>query len=113
MPLPSWPSIAKPSHPMEESDFRGQVRTEFEGGYVQTRSRETRARKRWSLRWIAMTEADWGTLSTFFRSYLGSTFTWTHPITSASYTVRFSDDTLQSNVKIAGRREVTVNIEEV
>jgi hypothetical protein len=59
-----------------------------------------------------MTESDWGTLSTFFRSYLGSTFTWTHPISGSSYTVRFSGDTLESSVLVAGRRQVSVEIEE-
>jgi hypothetical protein len=110
--MAAWPGIANPSFPLQEGDYLPQVRTEFEANYVQSRAKATRARGFWTLYWKAMTDADFATLSTFFKTNLGSTFTWTHPVTDTEYTVRFVDDRLEAQKRYPGRYEVTVKLEE-
>lgn len=109
----SWPSIIKPSIPLEEETIKAQLRTEFEAGYVHSRARDTRARTRWNLKWKSMSETDYQTLKSFFESNVGGSFTWTHPVSSASYTVRFTTEVLTGHVPLNGRREVAVGLEEV
>ncbi|MCE5306376.1 MAG: hypothetical protein LLG20_01925 [Acidobacteriales bacterium] len=108
----SWPSIAKPDFPLEEERSFPVIRSEFDNGAVQTRLRFSKKRLIATLRWEAMTETDYGTLETFFDANQGLTFTWTHPVTSASYTVRFRDDSLKSSAISYTRRQVTVVLEE-
>lgn len=111
--MASWPSISNPDFGLKETVYRPQVRQEFESNYVQSRPRTTRATKRWALSWAALTEADYQTLLTFFNTYQGSSFTWTHPVSAVSYTCRFSGDTLESEITLTGYRRVSLQIEEV
>lgn len=108
----AWPSIAKPDFPMEEERSFPVLRSEFESGAVQTRLRFSKKRLIANLSWAAMTEANYGTLETFFDANQGLTFTWTHPVTSVAYTMRFKGDSLQSSHIANGRRTVTVGLEE-
>ena len=114
--LSDWPSIAVPTFGTTASDYLPTVRTEFEGNYVQSRLRTTRARRQWSLKWNVMTETDYQTLRAFFLSYQGSAFNWIEPVTSTPYVCRFSNDTLTSTHIDKGAehyRSVELNIEEV
>jgi hypothetical protein len=115
-PLPNWPSIAAPTFGSTEEDYRPQIRTEFDGNYVQSRVRATRSVKRWVWRWNYMTEADYQTLITFFQTNQGGSFNFTHPVTSVAYACRFSGNSLSSTFVTRGEtyyRSVEVGIEEV
>lgn len=111
--MADWPSISNPDYGLEEDHYKPQIRTEFEGNYVQSRARATRSINRWNLTWALLLEADFQTLLTFFDTNLGSSFTWVHPVTSVSYTCRFSQDTLKSTINLDGYRNVSCMIEEV
>ncbi len=111
--MADWPSIASPGYGIKEAVYKPQIRQEFEANYVQSRPRSTRSVKRWTLSWGLLSESDYGLLLAFFEANQGNTFTWTHPVTSVSYTCRFSTDTLESEIAFTGWRKVTVHIEEV
>lgn len=109
----SWPTIKAPTYTTGGEVYRPQIRTAFEGNYVQSRPRSTRATRRWTLVWNAMTEADYQSLETAFTSDVGSTFSWTEPVTLASYTVRYSEDSLKSTFVNLGVRQVSVGLETI
>jgi hypothetical protein len=111
--MANWPSISNPGYPLKEEIYKPQIRQEFEANYVQSRPRSTRALMRFQMTWENMTEADWQTLSAFFRTTQGNFFTWVHPVSGVSYTCRFTSDTLESDLKENDRRKVTTQIEEV
>ena len=71
--------------------FDPTIRSQYEGGYVVSRSRFTRMPRRWSLRYEWMTTTNKDTLRTFEEArVVGSdSFTWTNPMDSTAYTVRF------------------------
>jgi len=101
-------------HGLEEDYNKTAVRTEFEAGYVQSRARFTRARRTWSkIYWTGLSSSDLSTLLTFFNTYQGDSFTWTHPITSVEYTVRFSCDKVNYKYVAPEYYEVTISFEEV
>lgn len=108
-----FPSISIPQIGTGEETYLPQVRTEFEGGYVQSRKMFTRERGKFSLVWNALPEAEFQTLQAFFVANQGDSFTWTHTITSASMTMRFSGDSISGRVVSPGERSVTLDIEEV
>ena len=108
----AWPSIAKPTT-MTESSIKGQIKSAFSSGYVQSRAKFTRERKQFQLIWHAMTDADKATLLTYFDNNLGGTFTWTEPLTSTSYTVRFSDEQLVFNRDVSAVAwQISLTLEE-
>jgi hypothetical protein len=116
--MTTFPSIISPDHPLEEYTYKGQLRTEFEAGYVLSRARATQSKTRWTLRWQKMPTSDYDTLRTFFITNIGSTFDWTYP-TVTSHTlsgdtidVRFVADTLHAKYVSHGFWEVSVELEE-
>lgn len=109
----AWPSIAAPSYSTGGEVYRPQIRTEFEGNYVQSRPRTSRTTRRWTLVWENMSEADYGTFETYFLAHVGLTDTWTEPVTSTSYTFRFASDSLKWSHSNLGHRSVTVDIETI
>jgi len=109
----SWPSIAAPTYTTGGETYLPQLRTEFEGGYVQSRPRCTRATRRWTLVWNAMTNADFATLESAFIADMGTTFSWTEPVTSTSYTVRYAADSLKWTHVNLGVRAVSIGLETI
>lgn len=109
--MTSWPSIQTPSS-LKETPQKGQIRSNFEDGYVQSRSKWTRSRKVFNLQWNAMSNSDKETLVTFFENNLGSTFTWTHPVSSTNYTVRFKDDEVEFDYVSINYWKVQLTLEE-
>ena len=114
MPLPAFPidQTGKPQIGTGGSTFKKQVRTDFEGGYAQSRAQHTRARRRHQLKWAGMTEAQFTALETFFTTYQGGEFTFVHEV-FGSKDCRFSDDQIEYTFLGAGIVEASVNIEEV
>jgi hypothetical protein len=81
-----------PSVPIKESTEDPVIRSNSEAGYLHTRKRFTKARHSFSLNYEKMPNADKVALDAFCDVVGGgvSSFTWVHPITSTSYTVRFN-----------------------
>lgn len=70
------------------------IRSEFENGDIQTRPRTTKVPKVWSFTYSDLPDVDKVLIEIFERDtvvYGGAAFTWTNPIDSVAYTVRFSD----------------------
>ena len=87
----AWPSISTPSS-VSETLIKRQFLAESDGGYRLSRAIGTAAKRDFTLTWDAMTSADKATLISAITSDMGSTFSWTHPTTAASYTVRYLED---------------------
>ena len=68
------------------------IRSRSEGGYLKTRPRYTRIQRRWSVMYHALSNTDKGTLRAHEvdRKVGSESFTWTNPVDSQSYTVRFA-----------------------
>ena len=107
----AWPT-SPPSYPFEEEVHLAQIKSRFEDGKVQSRVKWTSARDRFSLRWIQMEESEYQDFKLHFEANQGSTFSWTHPITSTVYTVRYMSDSLKTTATLPGYRSVRVQIEE-
>lgn len=114
MPLPAFPidQTGIPQIGTGGSTFKKQVRTDFEGGYVQSRAQHTRARRKHPLKWNGMTEAQFSALETFFTTYQGGGFTLAHTNFN-SRDWRFADDQIDWSFVAPGIIEATVNIEEM
>jgi len=108
----TWPSIATPTYGTEGEVYRPQVRTEMEGGYVQTRPRFTRGVRRWNLRWEALSAAHLALLVAAFAADAGNSFSWADPAGTA-YTVRYREDSLRWVYAYPGYFSVSVALEEV
>lgn len=113
MALPRFPSITAPDYGLDERLYKPQVRQEFEAGYVQSRPRFTRARRRWSLSWSSLPEIEYQALAAFFTEHQGSAFEWEHPRTHVIHVCRFSGDELPGTISRPGRRSVQCLMEEV
>ena len=107
----SWPSIQNPTYPLQEEYFKPQIKQEFESGHVQSRARATVAKRRWTLNWRSLPEADWVSLVAAFNTDQGTTFTWTHPV-SGEYTVRYAANSLTSTIVAPNLRTASVALEE-
>src|SRR3972149_4032268 len=114
MPLPEFPisQTGKPQLGTGGNTFKKQVRTDFEGGYAQSRAQHTRKRRRHSLRWNAMTTAQFDSLEGFFDTYQGGSFTFDHGH-FGEIECRFSSDQVEWEFIGAGLVKASVEIEEV
>ncbi len=77
-----------------EKPKKRQIITPFEAGYKQSRAAATQMKWEFTIGWPSMLRTDYDLLVVFFKTYLGSTFNFTHPITSVVYVVGFMDDEL-------------------
>ena len=114
--MATWPNIETPNLPLEEVGRLSTVRSPYEAGYVNTRPRWTRARRSFVLTWNALSSSGFSTLRAFFEETVrggGDSFTWTHPVTSTSYTVRFAQDELRFTAILGDRYRGSVTLEEV
>lgn len=90
--MPTFPTLSVlPSYPLKDDAEDPTLKSNFEAGYTLARTRFTRQRKLFSLVYNKLPNADKLLLEAFCDTVHGGadTFTWTHPITSVSYTVRF------------------------
>ena len=108
----AWPSIPAPSYTTGGEVYLPVVRTEFEGGYVQSRKLNSRERERWTLHWLNMAESDFQLLKSAFIADQGNSFTWVEPVTSVSHQVKYSEDSLKWAHVEKGYRQVSVALEE-
>ena len=109
----AWPSIAAPSR-ISAQYVKSVYRSRYETGRPLSRAASTKGRRKWDLSWTAMTQSDLDDLIAAFEADTGGTFSWTHPLTSESFTVGYASD--QVNFDISGERvnryEVSVSLQE-
>lgn len=107
-------NIAKPKiEGFTENTSFPTIRTESEAGYEITRRRALKARKTFDLSWSAMTDTDYQLLMTFFETYVGGSFTWTHPKTFVEYTVTFAEDEIEAQRINDSYVSVSIKLKEV
>ena len=69
------------------------ISTETDGGYKQTRPRNTRMKSTWTYSWANLTDVQYQTLRTFYKSVgTADMFTFTDYSLGESHTVRFAGD---------------------
>ena len=89
---------------------KAQVRTPFEGGYVQSRAKYTRKRRMFEITLAGLDNAQFATFETFFDDNQGGM--WEYPFFDGTF--RFSGDEFDFNWPESGvYRNVTFAIEEV
>ena len=100
--MPDFPSSIRASDwkLFDQVRKKGQIRTPYEGGAVQSRPRWTAARWIFTIGWAHLTAGQYDTLITFFDENLGGTFNWTHIITGNVHVVSFADEELPEAVPI-------------
>jgi phage-related protein len=83
-----------PDYVFDESPEYKTVISEFESGVEQRRAKQSTPVRRWTLRFITRTQADYNTITSLFATCYGAltAFTWTNPNDSTEYTVRFDSD---------------------
>ena len=109
----AWPNIPAPSYTTGGETYLSQVRTEFEGGYAQSRKPNSRETRRWTLHWNNLEEAHFLALEAAFIADQGNEFSWTEPVRGIVYQVRYSEDSLRWSHTDKGFRQVSVGLEEV
>ena len=113
--MASWPSVNSlgyPSYGMTEDNYNPTIQTEFEANYLMTRRRGTRSRKKWSLSWGLLPEAQYQTLLSFVNTATGEMFGWTHPVTFAVYTCTIMGN-LTGAIVSPGFRSAKIDIGEI
>ena len=83
---------------IEQISRRETLRSPYESGYVQTRTKFTRNIKSWTLSWEHMTKASHTSLTQFFEDTVhagASSWNWHNPLSGTTYEVRFMEDDLK------------------
>jgi len=101
---------------IQQNSKRETIRSPFESGYEQTRSKFTRAIKEWRIMWDHMSLASHTTLTHFFENTVkagASSWNWHNPLSGTTFEVRFIEDEL--NFTNYGRDyfKGSINIREV
>lgn len=84
------------------------IESKFENNFSQTRRGTTRGINTFELNYDAITNAEYSALEAFFEANVGSNFTFVHPQTSVSYTVKFSTGKIY--YKTISNQRVSTNI---
>jgi len=103
--MPMYPTLSKkPTYPLSEEREDNTIKSRFESGYQKTRSRYTRVRRKFQIKYMNLGSVDTALLDAFIDTVDGATdsFTWTHPVTGTSYTVRFEAPPKKSNTGYDG-----------
>ena len=121
--MPNFPTLSSFSLTEEVVDSWEQgfvidptIRSSTEGGYDITRSRFTRDRMWFSYEFPFYTNADKETLETFEKTTVrfGTTsFTWTNPVNSTNYTVRFAEPVVYKPNKGSTYWKIKIKVAEV
>lgn len=111
---PIWPaSLPAPSVGTTEALSHPAIRHDFEAGYVMTRPRNSRPRRRMALKWSYLTEDQYEDLEDFFVQAQGQAFSFTHPRTGTVLSVVIMSDELPGGFEApGGRTNVTLEIAE-
>lgn len=87
----AYPTLSvNPNFPIDESVEQSSIKSRFEAGYVLTRARFTRERKKFGIAYTLLSNADYTLLKAHVDSVLDITpFDWTHPVSSVTYSMRY------------------------
>lgn len=98
----------------KETNYKTLV-SQFESGVEQRRSKWTAPVRTWKLQYKNRDATDLGTIQTLFDAKLGAyqSFTWTNPVDSVDYTVRFKEDSLSVSCDYYGRYNIEFELIEV
>lgn len=113
--MSNFPSIQLPSS-RKRAVSKPQLKSEFEAGYTQIRSKATRAKHKWVLSWEFLPKADWETLKAHFIDNVGNSFTIAKEMIyeSEDVIVVYSIDELSAgSSSITGFYSIEVQVEEL
>ncbi|SDU26598.1 hypothetical protein [Desulfobacula phenolica] len=110
--MANFPDIAVCSG-FTEADIGNRLMETSSAGYTMIRGRGTAVKKEFILDWKLMTSADKNTLQSFFNTYYGQSFIFTHPETGIDYTVCFQEDKLNFKYKAKNRWLLTLKLKEM
>jgi len=113
--MANFPVLSRnPSYPFEEQHEENTIRSQFEAGYEQTRPRFTRMRKTFTLKYELMSSTDKEAVENFYIQQKGGagSFSWTHPLTNNTHTVRFAEPPKFENV-VRDFWNITIKLREV
>jgi phage-related protein len=98
----TFPTLASVPQSCSDEPIDDTITSKSEGGYSQTRPRNTRQRRKLSPKYL-LTDADWLAVKTFDGIVGGwSIFSWTHPTTLATLQVRFTGRPKGDPIRIPG-----------
>lgn len=109
--MPTFPTSPKPQVGGSEEYIIPIVKTESDGNYIKVRRKTTKKRELFTLKFTCP-HSGYEAIKSFFSSYQGTSFTWTHPITGSTHTVIFGQDKLSRTV-YPTHSEFTVILEEL
>jgi hypothetical protein len=89
------------------------TKTTFEGNYLQVRRVSTRSRKVFKLEYPTLTTQEFKILQDFFNLYVGTVFTFTHPVELQDYQVTFSTGELDEVYTTFKTRDTSIILESV
>ena len=113
--MSDFPDIQLP-HARKRSVSKPQLRSEFENGTTQVRSKGTRPKRTWTLSWELLPIEDWNTLKQHFIDNSGGSFTVSKDMIyeDVDYTVIYSIDEIEaSSTGVKGEYSVEIKLEEL
>jgi phage-related protein len=104
--------VLKPHYVFTKTSEYKTLVSNFENGVEQRRAKWATPLKTWKLQWRNIEATDVSTIQTLFDAKLGSysSFTWTNPVDSVDYTVRFKDDSLKIDLTTYNRYAVELEL---
>lgn len=111
----SFPTLSKKPTTIETSMPSNTIKTEFDGGYIQARERNTRDRKVFNISYSILNKADITLLNAHYASVRGSgIFSWTNPSTTTTHQVRYQEPfRITADAHMPDDYPVTMILEEV
>jgi uncharacterized protein (TIGR02217 family) len=107
--------LLAPDYVFDETPQFKTLISEFENGVEQRRAKRASAITEYRLQYKNRDATDLSTITTLFNAKKGSltSFTWTHPISAATKTVRFKEDSLTYSCTTYGRYDIEFVLKEV
>jgi len=104
--------VLPPDYDFEEIPTYKTLISEFENGAEQRRAKRSSAITEYKLVYNNLSSTDLGTITTLFSSKKGAltSFTWTHPISGSTLTVRYKEDSLNYRCTSFGRYYCEFNL---
>jgi hypothetical protein len=93
-----FPTSPAPEYASTEEYIIPIVKTESDGNYLRVRRKTTKKRETFTLKFVCL-HSGYDSIRTFFDTWQGTAFTWTHPTTGVVHTVVFGQDKLTRSVR--------------
>ncbi|TLP41034.1 hypothetical protein [Arcobacter arenosus] len=98
---------------IKETSSKKVLKSDYQGGYTQTRPQFTRKLKTFTIGYSVLTVAEAETLENFIMDNQGLSFTFQHPITDEIHEVYYTQDDIDINYVSPLYRSTTVVLKEV